>query len=131
MANKVGFDLYDLAETLRTVAAERPSHVYAPVHIPGQKDLSRYWHPAVDGKDAECGCIYGHALLRLGVKLEPLGGRKIQNLLIEWFGGDCETPAYMAFQRVQDAQDGTFGRPRRSWADSVRYVDGIRRPAKR
>ena len=111
--NNPGFTVERLEQVLREVAAESPAYIY---NNPGRRTNEApclYWH-----RD-EPGCIFGHAVARLGREPESLfpgNAGTIATYLREWFGGDVED--YARFSEVQRLQDlGT------SWGEAIKVLD--------
>jgi hypothetical protein len=116
-----GFTLEALARQVRAVAAERPDYIYRD---PDGSSVCSYWHEAYE----EPGCIFGHALHRMGVYMSGGGfeGESIAGVLARLFGTPITNPDYLPFRRVQNRQDGTgnFG-VREPWGACVRELDGV------
>lgn len=110
---EVSFTLEDLAAKLREVAAERPDYVY--VNDRDAPCRCVYWHES----EGAPGCIFGHALQRLGVDVSSIISAGIRLVLNGWdVPGD-----YGPFVAVQNAQDGGAGVGRLPWGECVKALD--------
>lgn len=110
----VPFTLGQLEQALRDVAAENPDYVYVyPGWREGERAACFYEH------DGESGCIFGHAVARLGCNVEqvfPGNSGGIRNHLILWYG---DRPGrYGRFAQVQLLQD--MGKP---WGIAIQALD--------
>lgn len=113
----INFTLAELAVKVQEVAAEYPDRVYAnpdPDADNGGDGACKYRHD-----DGALGCVYGHALARLGVDLAGLSNMAIHYHLARWFGGEAGDDAYFPFREVQRFQDQ--GAP---WGEAVLILAG-------
>lgn len=107
-----------LEPTVRELAAERPEHVYAPFSgVPDDAAGARclYVHP--EG----FGCLFGHALGRLGVPREFLAhveGLAIDDVLRDLSGESWAVEDWAV--EVQAAQDRE-----EPWGNAVAYADRV------
>lgn len=108
------FTLPELVKTVREIAAENPDKVY---EAPNALGMCLYMH------GDEPGCIFGHALLRLGVPPEAIGGVRgnIRTVLFDRgvisspFGSDRLVVWCRAVQHLQDN--------RIPWGEAVNCAD--------
>ena len=106
--SKISLD--EVQKVVRDLAKHKPDFIY---HAPDEEDgTCMYWHKHENAP----GCIYGHALTRLGVDVlagdfEDTG---IDSVLGEITG--ASVPGWFVY--VQKLQDSGV-----SWGDAVAYAD--------
>lgn len=111
MTDKIDkIDLDDVQKVVRDLAKHKPDFIY---HSPDKEyGTCMYWH-----KDENApGCIYGHALTRLGVDVitNNFEDTSIYSVLGKITG--ASVPGWFVY--VQKLQDSGV-----SWGDAVAYAD--------